>query len=45
MPRFCGFTNGTLGAVSACMMDVIYIGATGAFFAIALCYVWGCIRL
>jgi hypothetical protein len=27
------------------MMDVIYLAATGAFFAIALSYVWGCIRL
>jgi hypothetical protein len=27
------------------MMDLIYVGATGAFFVIALTYVWGCIRL
>jgi len=27
------------------MMDIVYIAATGAFFAIALCYVWGCTRL
>jgi hypothetical protein len=27
------------------MMDLIYLTATGAFFAIALSYVWGCIRL
>ena len=27
------------------MMDLIFIAATGAFFAIALSYVWGCIRL
>jgi len=27
------------------MMDVIFIAATCAFFAIALSYVWGCIRL
>jgi len=27
------------------MMDLIYLAATGAFFAIALSYVWGCIRL
>jgi len=26
-------------------MDLIYVGATGAFFIIALTYVWGCIRL
>jgi len=27
------------------MMDIVYIAATGAFFAIALSYVWGCTRL
>jgi len=27
------------------MMDLIYLVATGAFFAIALSYVWGCTRL
>jgi hypothetical protein len=32
-------------SVSYAMMDLIFIGATGAFFAIALAYVWGCIRL
>jgi hypothetical protein len=31
--------------LSVYMMDLIFIAATGAFFAIALTYVWGCIRL
>jgi len=28
-----------------CMMDLVYVAATCAFFATALIYVWGCIRL
>jgi hypothetical protein len=36
---------GTVAAPRAIMMDLIFAGATGAFFLIALAYVWGCIRL
>jgi len=27
------------------MMDFIFLSTTGAFFLIALAYVWGCTRL
>ena len=37
--------RGTPTALYVHMMDLIFIAATGAFFAIALTYVWGCIRL